>query len=131
MTTKYKRKKCGCETSMMEALSEPDATGKVKVLDSITNESLCDKHKLDELVERWDGHRIIVRDKDYGIVVGISQVEGMRCFITDEDFAIPYAAYLNYLSLSSGRITNVDGAKASNRYVGPRAPSKRKRRYPN
>tara|TARA_Y100001949_G_scaffold64380_1_gene54491 strand:- start:834 stop:1250 length:417 start_codon:yes stop_codon:yes gene_type:complete len=138
MTTKYKSKKCGCETSTMSAVSEPDDDGKVKVLDSVTRESLCDAHQLEQLVEKWDGHRIDVIDKDYGNVVGISQVEGMRCFITDKEFAIPYAAYINYLAMSKvdsegnpTYITKVDGADASKRYVGPHLPSRRKRSYPN
>ena len=138
MSTKIKVKKCGCETSTMKAMSEPDKAGRSKVLDTIVSEKVCEVHKFEALVEKWEGHRIVVHGKKYGKVVGISQVEGMRCFITDKDYAIPFAIYLNYLALnktdSNGNLvvkTNVDGAKLSKRNVGPHVPSRRKRSYPN
>jgi hypothetical protein len=138
MTTKVKVKKCGCETSIMKVMSEPNDAGKSKLLDTMVSTSVCAKHRFEALLEKWDGHRVIVHGKKYGKVVGISQQEGMRRFITDKDYAIPYAIYLNYLALnkedSNGNLavkTKIEGADASKRFVGPRAPSRRKRRYPN
>ena len=138
MSTKIKVKKCGCETSTMKAMSEPNKAGKTRVLDTIVSGNLCEEHKRQALLEKWEGHRVTVHGKKYGKVVGISQCEGMRCFITDKDYAIPFAVYLNYLALnktdSNGNLvvkTNVDGADASKRNVGPYVPSRRKRSYPN
>lgn len=137
MSTKYKRKKCGCETVIctlgdpVDFQNDPD----VSVIDE--REILCDKHKNKLLVKKWAGHHIVIHENDYGLVVNVAQENEIKCFITDKDFAVPYAAYLNYRFVNQ---VDEDGEKVvrypqgtdlSKRNVGPHLPSRRKRSYPN
>ena len=137
MSSKYKKKKCGCETVYSTLGDVDDSSILFAIPDTISRESLCEKHKNKLLVKKWAGHHIVVHENDYGLVVGIAQENGIKCFITDKDFAVPYAAYLNYRFVNqvdeNGEkvVRYPQGTDTSKRNVGPRFPERRKRRYPN
>jgi hypothetical protein len=79
----------------------------------------------------------VIHGNDYGLVVGVAQENQIKCFITDKEFAIPYAAYLNYRLVNKvdengeKMVRYPQGTDMSKRNVGPHMPSRRKRRYPN
>ena len=137
MSSKYKKKKCGCE-EVFTTLGDPEIFQDDEDISvSLLRENLCQKHKNELLVKKWAGHHILIHENDYGLVVGIAQENKIKCFITDKEFAIPYAAYLNYRLV---HLVDEDGDKVvrypqgtdmSKRNVGPHLPSRRKRRYPN
>ena len=137
MSSKYKKKKCGCE-KVFSTLGDPEHFKDDEDLSfTLSRENLCEKHKNALLVKKWAGHHIVIHENDYGLVVGIAQENGIKCFITDKDFAVPYAAYLNYRFVNqvdeNGEkvVRYPQGTDTSKRNVGPRFPERRKRRYPN
>jgi hypothetical protein len=137
MSSKFKRKKCGCET-IISMLGDPDHFMDEKdVSDSVKRVNICDTHKNKLLVKKWAGHHIVIRENDYGFVVGVAQENEIKCFITDKEFAIPYAAYLNYrfvnqMDKDGEKIVRYpQGTDLSRKNVGPHQPSRRKRSYPN
>jgi len=139
VASKLRKKKCGCET-IISILGDPEFDKNWDGKDisvSCEIDYLCQKHKDELLLKKWAGHHIVVNGNDYGLVVAVAQENNIRCLVTDKEYAIPYAAYLNY------RITNCvdedgeklvhypDGTRLSKSNVGPKFPERRKRSYPN
>ena len=137
MSSKFKKKKCGCE-KIYSTLGDPEFfEDEEDVSVTILRESLCENHKNKLLAKKWAGHHIVIRGNDYGFVVRIAQENEIKCFITDKEFAVPYAAYLNHRFVNSvdenGEkvVRYPQGTDVSKRNVGPHQPSRRKRSYPN
>jgi hypothetical protein len=137
MSSKFKKKKCGCE-KVFTTLGDPEIFQDDEDISfTLSRENICDKHKNELLVKKWAGHHIAIHGNDYGLVVGVAQENKIKCFITDKEFAIPYAAYLNYRLVNKvdedgeKMVRYPQGPDMSKRNVGPHLPSRRKRRYPN
>jgi hypothetical protein len=107
----------------------------VVVLDKkIVDEQLCPQHErashMKKLNKKWLGQRIVGKI-DYGSVVDFMWDEGILYFVTDEENAVPYEVYLDYLRRKDysesgvNPIRHTEGAAYSRRKMGPKAPMRR------
>jgi hypothetical protein len=138
MSTTVKEKKCGCiitttfdnrKLGIKEDKDEVVPKGK-----KITNEQLCPQHahklRMKNLNKKWLGHRIVGKI-EYGVVVDFMWDEGILYFVTDEENAVPYDVYVEYLRLKKNVENGNDperhteGAAYSKRHFGPKAPMRR------
>jgi hypothetical protein len=138
MSTTVRKNKCGCitvTTAYTEALGIVDKKDKVVRLDKKNvDKELCPNHKRElmvkKLLKKWIGHRI-EGAIDYGVVVDFMWDENILYFVTDEDNAVPYEVYAEYLRKKmfkeSGNdpLKYTEGADYSRRKMGPRAPMRR------